>query len=722
MIGNAILNLTGFRKIQLLRQAEAAECGLACVGMVAAYYGYQTDLATLRRQYPISLKGATLRDVVEIGAQLNLGARPVRCELHELRVLRTPAILHWNMNHFVVLQSATRRRAVILDPARGRVAYQLADVSGNFTGVALELAPTSSFQRKRERRPVRLSSLMRFDGVTWSALLQGLVLSLLLQIFVLMAPFFMQLVIDEAVLKADLSLLGAVAGGFALLKLFEVFTTIMRGLVFQFLSNVLSFDMKASLFHHLVRLPLAYFHRRHIGDIQQRFQALQPICDVVVNGAIATVIDGVLALSIGVLLFAYDLELALIVVGSLIFYLVLRLAFLELSRRLAGDLLATQARESSKFLETLRAAQAIKVAGGEAAREGLWRNLVADAINASIRVGNVNIGYSALSQSVLGFSTILVVFLAAHDIIAGTLTIGMMTAFLAYKSQIEQRLTTLIEQYVNWKMLDVYLEQVADIALHDREPGIDAPTLHRVMNGKIDLVDLRFRYAPQEAEIIRGFTVSVQPGEFVAIHGPSGSGKSTLLKVLVGLYQPSFGTVLYDGVPLHTWGPSGIRSQIGVVMQDDTLLAGSIAENIAMFDDQIDMERIQDVARIAAIHDDIERMPMGYRSLVGDMGSSLSGGQQQRIMLARALYRSPKVLVMDEGTAHLDLATERAINTSLKALSITRIIVAHRPETIAAADRTIFLDQGKGSTLIGNQKKLIGHPTRESSARDTNDN
>jgi ATP-binding cassette, subfamily B, bacterial CvaB/MchF/RaxB len=693
-VGDAILNLTGLRRLRILRQAEAAECGLACIGMVAGYYGYQTDLNALRREHPVSLKGSTLKDVIDISARIGLGGRAVRCELEELKNLRLPAILHWNMNHFVVLKSASRNKLVILDPARGQMSAKLQDVSENFTGVALELAPTATFQRKRERQPVRLSSLVRLDGVTWGALCQGLVLSLLLQVFVLLTPYFMQLVIDEAILKSDISLLGAVAIGFGMLKLFEVATTIVRGLVFQFLSNVLTYDMKASLFHHMTRLPLAYFHRRHVGDIQQRFQSLQPICNLVVNGAIASMIDGVLAITIGALLFAYNLYLALIVVGCLTLYAVLRLASLEMSKRLAGDLLVAQAKESTKFLETLRAMQPIKIASAENSRESGWRNLAADSINATIRVGNVNIGFDAVSQAILGFSTIGVVFIAAQSAIGGTMTVGMITAFMAYKGQLEQRITTLIEQYMNWKMLDVHLERVADIALHERENGIDAPALEREFKGKIEIRDLRFRYAPHEADILNSVTLSIQPGQFVAISGPSGSGKSTLLRLLTGLYQPSIGQMLYDGMPLSTWGPKAIRDQIGVVMQDDTLLAGSIAENIAMFDEHIDMERVHEVAKIACVHDDIERMPMSYRSLVGDMGSSLSGGQQQRVMLARALYRRPKLLVMDEATAHLDVAMEKRINENLKSLGITRIVAAHRPDTLASADRRISLVGG----------------------------
>lgn len=694
ILDGSILNIGGPRKVPLLRQAESGECGLACVGMVASFHGYVTDLTTLRREYPVSNKGATLADIIAIASHVGLGARAVRCEVEELRNLRVPAILHWNMNHFVVLIQADDRRIIIHDPASGRASCSPDSVSKNFTGVALELSPTARFQRRHERRPVRLDSLMKFDGTTWKALFQGLVLSLLLQFFVLTGPFFMQLVIDEAILKSDLSLLAAVAAGFALLKIFEVVTTAFRSLVFQFVSNLMTFDMKARLFHHLLRLPLAYFHRRHIGDIQQRFQSLQPICDLVISGVIAAIIDGALALSVGALLFAYSPLLALIVIGAIALYTGFRLSFLEMTRRVAGDLLVAQAKESTRFLETIRAMQAIKVAGAEAPREGLWRNHAAASINAGFRAGNVNIGWAAISQLILAMSTILTVYIAASATIAGHMTVGAVTAFLAYKGQLEQRLIALVEQWINWRLLDVHLERVSDIALHDREQNIDAPILQRRLEGRVDLIDVKFRYAPFEPEILKGVDLRIEPGEFVAITGPSGSGKSTLLKVLAGLYQPTSGGVQFDGLPLSSWGPRSIREQVGIVMQDDTLLAGSIAENIAFFVDNIDMMRVIEAAKLACIDDEIQCMPMGYRSLVGDMGSSLSGGQQQRVILARALYGRPRLLIMDEGTAHLDVPVERQINGKLKSLSITRIVVAHRTDTIVTADRVIVIAGG----------------------------
>ncbi|MEM9738227.1 MAG: peptidase domain-containing ABC transporter, partial [Pseudomonadota bacterium] len=597
----SVLNLSGFKSMSLLRQAEAAECGLACIGMVAGYHGFRTDLTTLRSKFPISLKGATLKDVIDIAGQMNLGARAVRCELEELRDLRMPAILHWDMNHFVVLKRATKKSITILDPACGWVEMKLEDASEHFTGVALELTPTSGFKRKKERNPVKLSSLVRLDATVWKAIGQGLALSAFLQIFVLLTPYYMQLVIDEAILKSDLSLLAAIAIGFAALKIFEALTTIIRGLVFQFLSNILSYDMEASLMNHMIKLPLSYFHRRHVGDIQQRFQSLVPIRDLIANGAIAALLDGVFAIFLGIVIFLYDAMLGFVVVAFIVVYAVLRFAFLSLSKRLSGDLLVADAKENTKFLETLRAMQAIKVAGMETERESVWRNLAADTLNAQIRVGNVNIGYGAISQTLMGLSNILVVYMAAQASIGGAMTIGMITAFIAYKGQFEQRLMALLEQWVNFRLLDVHLERVSDIALAKREPGLHTPSIGRAFTGAVELQNVSFRYGPFEPLILHGASLKAELGEFIALSAPSGAGKSTLLRIILGLYEPLGGKVLFDGLEASKWGLANLRKQMGVVMQDDTLLAGSIEQNISLFDEHPDQDRIRWAAESRAV-------------------------------------------------------------------------------------------------------------------------
>lgn len=673
----------------IVRQTEQAECAIACLAMIAAHHGYVSDLPYLRRQFSVSLKGTSLTQLVEYADQLNLGSRPIKCELEELSRLRLPAILHWNMNHFVVLERVGTTYTV-LDPALGRRKVRRAEVDQKFTGIAIELSPTSKFVTTTKKTTLRLSQIVPFSSNFWKSLLQGLALSIFLQFFVLLGPLFMQLVIDEAILKADLSLLFAIAGGFALLRVFEFVTSSLRSFVFQFLSAVMSYDMKARVFAHLMRLPLTYFQQRHIGDLQQRFTSLEAIKNFIVEGAVSTIIDGFLAVTIGIALFLYAPVLAMIVVLTILIYGIVRLVFLGLSQRLEMSTLIAEAQENTHFLETLRGIQTIKITGLPVKRELSWRNLVVGNLNTQVQLGNTNIAFRFASELLLGLSNILIVYLAATSAITGALTVGMIMAFLSYKSQFETRLMRLLDVYLNARLLDVHLERISDILA--TEPLIKQPLAPiQDIEGGVRLEGVCFKYAPSEPNILENISVDIEAGEFVAISGASGIGKSTLLRLILGLHTPTSGQVFIDQHRLGPGASEAIKAFIGVVLQDDRLLTGTIEQNISLFADRPDADRISKVARIAEIEHDILSMPMQYQSLVGDMGTTLSVGQSQRVMLARALYRSPKLLVMDEGTSNLDVATEARINASLKNMSITRIVAAHRPETLMSADRVFKL-------------------------------
>ncbi|MGZ8284253.1 MAG: peptidase domain-containing ABC transporter [Allosphingosinicella sp.] len=695
----SFLNLSGRRTLPVIRQAEAAECGLASVAMVAGYHGHEVDLATMRRRFGISLKGMTLRTIIDVAGEIGLGSRPLRCEPTELGRLQTPAILHWGTNHFVVLKKASGRRCHIHDPALGSMALPMEEVSKKFTGIAVEMAPNAAFKRAKERNPLKLGSLISLGGGVSRGLVQTLILTVLLEVLILAGPFYLQFVIDEAVLKGDAGLLAVLALAFGLLLLFRVLATVLRGLSVQFVSNALSFDMKGRIFNHLVRLPLDWFQKRQVGDIQSRFGAIAAIEMFVAQGALAGILDGLVGTLVLVFLFAYSPTLALIVLASIGLYVVLRATTFQLTKRFAADVIVNDAREQTRFLETLRAAQTLKSAGAENVRETQYRNSVAATVNSQIRAGNINIGYFGAEQLLNGITDILVIYLGARAILSGDLSLGMLTAFLAYKGQFVARFTNLVEQVFAWRLLDLQLERLSDIALAPKEERIDRGGFEGIVEGAVECRRLIFRYAFGESNVISGLNLTIRPGECIAIVGPSGCGKSTLAKLLTGLYTPTHGEVLIDGRPLAKWSNRSLRSQISYVSQEDQLLAGSIAENIAFFAEDISMEQVRASATLARVNDEIMAMPMGYESLVGDMGSSLSGGQKQRVLIARALYRRPKILVMDEGTAHLDVINEREVTAALSALPITRIVIAHRPETIAAADRVFDLSVGESTRI-----------------------
>ncbi|MDG2528975.1 peptidase domain-containing ABC transporter [Caulobacter endophyticus] len=674
------------------RQTEAAECGLACLGMAASMAGSEIDLTWLRQRYSVSTRGMTARGLIDIANDIGLSARAIRCELEELSDLKSPSILHWGLNHFVVLERVTRSGVRIFDPARGHRTVSTTEAARAFTGVALELAPAPNFQKRAKRSSLRLFSLMRWTGDIRAGMAQVLILSILLQVYVLASPFYMQIAIDEAAAKGDIELLSGLAIGFAVFAVFNAGAEALRAVALQSVSSLLAWDMSQRLFHHMIRLPLPWFQRRKLADVQSRFQALDPVKALISGGLVGAVIDGGLALTTLVLMTLYAPMLAAVTGGGLLVYVVVRLCGLPLSRRLGAEALLASVAEQGKRLETLRAMQTIKLMGGESKREADWANKLADSVRASQNSALTSSLFATAQRAFEALGGILIIYLGVRAVTAGETTVGTLYAFIAYRSQFMARATSLFDQMINWRLLDVHTERLADIALRAREPGLDrAPDGLPPVRGRLDIDGLMYRYGPRDPWVLKGLNAQIRPGEMVAIVGLSGAGKSTLLKVLCGLYPPTVGDVRLDGLPLSSWGAKAVRQAFGVVMQDDDLLPGSIAENVAFFDEHIDMERVWRCLGLAAIEEEVRAMPMRAETLVGDMGSSLSGGQKQRVLLARALYKEPQVLILDEATSHLDLKRERSINAELKALSMTRIIVAHRPETIAAADRILRL-------------------------------
>lgn len=687
---DGLLDFGSRRRLPNIMQTEAAECGLACLAMVASYHGFRTDLNTLRRRHPVSLKGVTLRGLIQIANQLQMACRPLRFDLDAIGQLRLPTILHWDMNHFVVLKSAGAKGIIVHDPALGVRHYSMEEASKRLTGVALELSPAEGFAPRDERMKLPFRTFWgRMQGLG-SPLAQVFVLSAILEVLVIAAPFYMQLTVDEVIARGDVDLMLALAIGFGLLTVITVATSALRSFIALVLQNALHFQIGARLFHHLLRLPMGFFEKRHIGDVLSRFQSIEPIRSVMAEGLILAAIDGIMALATLAMIFIFGASLAFVVLAALLLYVLLRVAMYQRVRDLSEQSIQAEAQESSNFIETARAIQTIKLFNREADREGQWLNKHADTVNASVRLGRAGIQFRTMNMAIFGLENIVTVYLAANLVLQNTMSVGMVFAFMAYKAHFIAKSSALVEKALEFRLLDLHLERLSDIALTPREPGHDQPLDETTpIRGGLELRNVSFRYAETERFVLENVNLKVEAGQFVNVMGPSGGGKTTLLKIMLGLLEPTSGEVLVDGIPLRTIGVRCYREQVAAVMQDDQLLSGSIADNISFFDPQFDNDRMLMCSQMAGIHDEIMAMPMGYSSLVGDMGSSLSGGQKQRVLMARALYKNPKILFLDEGTAHLDVDMEKQINQRLRRLSITRISVAHRPQMMDGADAVL---------------------------------
>jgi ATP-binding cassette subfamily B protein RaxB len=693
--------------VKLILQSEAAECGLACLAMVSDAHGLHLDLADLRRRFSVSLKGATLTSLIRHAQALHFAARPVRLDLEELPQLRLPCILHWNLNHFVVLKSVKGRKAVLLDPAAGERHLSISEVSDAFTGVALELAPSAQFKPADERKVIRLRDLTGPVIGLSRTLLQVFLLALALEVFALAAPLFNQFVVDEVILTADRELLSVLVVGFGLLLITQTTIEVLRSWILMRLSIDVRMQWTGSLFAHLLKLPPAYFEKRRLGDLVSRFGSINALQSTLTTAVVSAVLDGIMGLLALGMMLAYSLSLAGVVLASTLAYGLLRWTFYRPFREASQERLVLSARENTHFLETLRAVVPIKLAGFESERRARWQNLLTDVFNRDVKTQKLGILFTSGSTFITGFSSLLFFTMGAGQVMDNTITLGMLMAFTSYASNFSGRINALIGYGIDLKMLGIHAERVADIALAEPEPAATVETDITRLRPRLEVRNLSFRYADGEPWILRDLNLVINQNESVAIIGPSGCGKTTLLKILLGLLQPTDGEVLLDGIPIKRIGLPTYRSMIGAVLQDDALFTGSIAENISFFAVNSDQSRMESCANIAAIHDEINQMPMGYQTLLGDMGNSLSGGQKQRVLLARALYRDTKILMLDEATSHLDIFNEHRIVGALAAMKLTRIVVAHRRETIDGADRVIALTNQASASKI-----FAGTPTK----------
>ncbi|HCW5289229.1 TPA: peptidase domain-containing ABC transporter [Acinetobacter baumannii] len=686
------------RTVPVILQTESSECGLACLAMIAGYYGYESDLLTLRQKHPISQKGATLATLVKIANKLHLTTRPLKLELDELNQLRLPCILHWDLNHFVILKNVSPAKITIVDPAFGERVFTYDQASSHFTGIALELWPDSNFEEKKDKTSIRIFKLFGEIRGLWKSLGQILILALILEVFSLVSPFFMQWVIDHAIVSADLNLLTTLALGFGLLMLLSSLISLLQAWVVMHMATTLNVQWKANIFHHLVNLPTNFFQKRHLGDVISRFSSIDAIQRTLTTSFITAILDGLMTIFTLILMFIYSVKLACIALISMLMYIIIRWIWYYPLRRATEDQIVHGAKQSTHFMETMRGIKTIKQFEKQDYRQATWLSLFVNQINAGLTTQKLNIMFGFVNTLLFGLQNIIIVWLGATLVIEGEFTVGILMAFIAYKNQFGDRVTSLIDKYVEVRMLSLHGERLADIVLTDQEKTdnyLFVPESSELQKTEIDVKSLRFRYSEEESWIIHGINFNIPEGQSVAIVGSTGCGKTTLMNLLLGNLNPEHGEIKIGGQSIKSLGSNRLRNFIAYVAQDDVLFAGSILENISFFDDSVQQDWVEQCAKMASVHDEIMAMPMGYQTLVGDMGNILSGGQKQRILLARALYRKPKILFLDEATSHLDIIKEKEINDMIKSLNITRIIIAHRPETISSVDRIIALNNGR---------------------------
>lgn len=628
-------------KVPVILQTESSECGLACLAMISSYYGHYETIFTLRQKYSVSIKGSSLSDLIKIAGKINLNSRPLRLEMDELSKLRLPCIIHINMDHFVVLVSVNKKIEVI-DPSLGKRFYSIDEFSDIFTGIALEIWPNSKFEKNEKKEIFNFFHLLHDLKSLLPSFSYILILAVVLEILGLVSPLYMQFVLDNVIPEGDRQLLLTLTIAFFMLMIFNIIITTTQTLIGMFVSTTLNVQWKSNVLNHLVNIPNEYFFKRHLGDIISRFNSIDPIQSTLTSTFIITLLNACLAIFTLCLMFYFSAQLALITLIAMVLYLLLKIITYLPLRSLAEKGIILGASQNSYLMETIRGIRAIKQYNKQDERSNNWLSLFVNQTNNSLSSQKLSVIISIINKFIFGVENLLIIWFGANLVIDKTFTIGFLTAFIAYKTQFSTRFSSLIDSYFQIKMLSLHGERLSDIVLTDQEDVTAfelTPNVKQEIKGQIKAENISFKYGDFEAEIIQGLNLTIEAGQSIALTGPSGCGKTTFLNLLNASLKPTSGEIFLDNIPFSQLGTKNLRSLIACVDQNDTLFAGNIIENISFFDSNVKLEWVERCAEMAGIHNEIIKMPMGYWSLVGDMGSSLSGGQKQRILIARALYQ-----------------------------------------------------------------------------------
>lgn len=714
------LKWTGRKHLPVIRQTESAECGLACLVMVAYWHGLRIDLPTLRENFRISTQGMTLQRLIECASRINLSSRAVRLEPEDLKSLRTPCILHWDMNHFVVLHHVRGKKLVIHDPDKGKLTISLQEANKKFTGIALELYPESNFTPRDERKKIKLRQLTGKTPGLFSSMIKIIIFAIALEFLALGSPLINQMVIDDVLVASDKNLLTIVIISLLLLSLTQMLLSLARQWASITMSVNFNMQWTAKVFHHLIRLPLPWFDSRSKGSINARFSAIDTIQEALTTQVLEGILDIILVITSLIMMLAYSPIMTLIAVLAAIIYGLLRVIWYPSLRQASENSWDASAKESSHFLETLHGILSLRINGIISHRESAWLNLNVIRRNTQLRQSRLNMWYDIAHTLTGSLVSAIILWKGASEVINGTFTVGMLIAYLSYQERFTSSISSLTDHFFSWKMLDIYNERLSDIVMTEGEnqkgnnKSPEESEQHftpqqfdlkiKEYTPPLSLHNVEFSHKGSDNKLLKNISFTLQKREIIAITGKSGCGKSTLIKLILGIFIQNSGTIRTFGINNTHSDYFQVRKHIGTVLQDDMLFSGSIAENIIFFNDVRNNEWMINCARQALIDDDIMDMPMGYQTLIGENGGNLSGGQKQRILLARALYKKPGFLLLDESTSHLDIESEIIISQTLRQSGLPVLLIAHRPETLASADKVLLLENGSLRPININNK------------------
>ncbi|MBA2871391.1 ABC-type bacteriocin/lantibiotic exporter with double-glycine peptidase domain [Anoxybacillus calidus] len=690
------------KKVPYIEQMEHSECGLACLGMILGYYGFHITLPQLREEFGSSKKGTSLYDLIEMGKVFHLNGKAYKADPSLLREVSLPAIIFWEEKHYVVVEKIANNSITIVDPANGRRKVSSDEFKKSFSGYILTFNPNSNFTVRKKSRKLNflITHILKQKKILTSIML----ISLLLQGIGLIIPKFTQWITDNVILPNNKEYITTV--GFGVLTLYlshQLFST-LRVYMISRLQTLMDSSMMSDFISRLLNLHYSFFETRTSGDLIFRANSTVFIRQILSSRVISLVIDMILIIGYAAMMFYINWKLSLLVIFLCIIIITITLLSTQWIRRLSIQNLAAQTKTQSYLTEIIHGICDIKVLGAEKKVFDQWHNLFHNQLKVSQKQNFLSSSLETLSSGIQFITPLLLLWIGSYFVLQGKVTLGEVLGFTSLATSLMVPIASIGTTYSQFLLLGNYIQRLQDVvdSKTEKTDGLELENL----SGKIELKNVSFKYDKFGKEIISSINLSINAGEKIAIVGQSGSGKSTLAKLILGLYSPTEGSITFDGKPIEELDLHHLRSQIGAVLQETRLFHGSILENIRLLNDQVPFEKVIEACKLADIHEEIIKQPMGYYTMISEGGSNFSGGQRQRLLLARALVNEPKILILDEATSALDNLSEIRVQQNLRRLDCTQIIIAHRLTTIVDADRIIVLKDGK-IVEIGNHQELL---------------
>jgi ABC-type bacteriocin/lantibiotic exporter with double-glycine peptidase domain len=697
------------RRVPVVLQLTSYECGAACLAMILNFYGRKTVIGECREYCHPGRDGLTALIIARAARYFGLRVRAYSVGQDDFSQVPLPAIAHWSFNHFVVVERWSPTSVDVVDPAVGRRRLSTTEFDEGFTGVILAFEPGVQFDRRRTSSWPSWRSYLRYvlqARGTRGLLAQLLGASLVLQVLGLSVPVLTKVLVDQILPFRIVDVMAMLGIGLLIVVLAQLVTSYLRAAVLVYLQGRLDAQLTLGLFEQLLTLPFSFFQQRSTGDVLMRLGSNVAIREALTTQTTAAVLDGLLVLVYLAVLLGQD-----IMFGAFVLVLgLLQLGLLIGSTRHIHELtqreLVAEAESSSYAVEALSGIATLKASGAEDRAFDHWSNLFTEQLNVALRRSWLSSLIETANTTLGTFSPLLLLWIGAGRVLDGSMTLGTMLALNALAAAVLAPLSSLVFSGQRLQLVRAHLDRLVDVmeAAPEQDPESVQPAPE--LSGAIEVRQVSFQYDPHGPFVLRDISFRVAPGQKIALVGRTGSGKSTLALLLLGLYPPTSGQVLYDGIPLERMQYPSLRRQFGVVLQGSSIFAGSVRQNITFNDPTLPLERVAAAARLAAIHEEIIDMPLGYETLLAEGGTGLSGGQCQRLAVARALAHEPAILLLDEATSHLDVATEAELDRSLNALSCTRIVIAHRLSTVRNADLILVIDEGTIAEL-GSHSELL---------------